>query len=205
MQPLTPSTLRHPLPEHVMAARHKISILEQRALSAGESPRAAARLIAEIRRLSVDLDRLAVEVQDQDETFASTIARLRRAEERAHLLFELSPVACVVIDRDGFVVEGNDAAACLLNLSRRHLPGKPFHRFVSADRVTFLLRLNEVAASGQSDTWGISLRPRERGALRVACTAALEESSGRLCLLLSTCVNGKAPSEPEEPAEPQEP
>ena len=37
MQPLTPSTLRHPLPERVMAARHKISILEQRALSAGDS------------------------------------------------------------------------------------------------------------------------------------------------------------------------
>jgi CheY-like chemotaxis protein len=73
-------------------------------------------------------------------------------------LFQLSPIAYVVTDRDGLILEGNQTFAQLLNLPQSYLPGKPLVVFVDqADRFEFRTRLNQLSSARSLQQWRVRL------------------------------------------------
>ena len=146
---------------------------------------------------SRELDRclrgLQLVAQQLDETFAALKderARLRAAAEeadatmrRARKLFVESPNACLVLHRDGAAIaDANAAASRLLNVSPRHLIGKPFTIFLQQDRDVFLQQLRRTAEAA-ADHWQVTLRPRERAMVQVLVTAIAESGDTASVLL----------------------
>ena len=178
---LDQSSERH-VHDRLGSALYKLAIIEQRANEATESPRAVAKLLGEVRKLVAELQRGFAELEHLM-TRSSTAERAALTSiARSQLLFDLSPVPCVVLEPAGTVVEANPAAAKFLNISHRHLVGKSFPLFLSSDRKGFLLRLLGLPADG-AERWTATLRPRERSA--VACDlAAAPDPEGRILVVI---------------------
>ena len=63
-------------------------------------------------------------------------------------LFEFSPIAFLLTDANGLILEANQAIAHLLNVPHIYLVGKPLAVFVAeGDRRTFRTRLNRLSQS----------------------------------------------------------
>jgi len=169
--------------DRLSTALQRVSLLE-RALENHEVAKGGDRLLSDLRRLSRDLERTLVESRDA----ASGRETLRRtadaASRRATLLFHLAPTPCMVIDRVGTIVDANPAAVRLVNTSLRHLAGRSFPMFVSADREQFLLRLAGLGSGDDPARWPITIRPRERGCRKVVFTVVAEADDQLLVLLL---------------------
>ena len=169
--------------DRLSSALQRVSLLE-RAIESHEVLKGGERLLSDVRRLSRDLERTLVESRDA----AAGRATLRRAADaasrRATLLFHLSPTPCMVIDRVGMIVDANPAAVRLVNTSLRHLAGRAFPMFVSADREQFLMRLAGLGTGDEPARWPITIRPRERGSRNVVFTVVAEANDQLLVLLL---------------------
>jgi len=174
----------HQVQDRLSTALQRVSVLE-RALENHEVLKGGDRLLSDVRRLSRDLERTLVESRDA----ASGRETLRRtadaASRRATLLFHLSPTPCMVIDRVGTIADANPAAVRLVNTSLRHLAGRSFPMFVSADREQFLLRLAALGTGDEPAQWPITIRPRERGCRKVLFTVVAEADDQLLVLLLA--------------------
>jgi PAS domain-containing protein len=81
-------------------------------------------------------------------------------------LFDQMPVACVVTDSSGGVIQGNQAAAELLNMSARHLENRPLTYFVQ-DRDEFFRTLERLPAAAGPVRSTFTVRPRERAPLTI--------------------------------------
>jgi PAS domain-containing protein len=91
-----------------------------------------------------------------------------RAEAAAwERLFAAMPVACVVADRNGCILEANHAAGTLLNLGAKRLRGRNLLLF-SRDRAAFMAIAERAADATDPVEASLVLRPRERKPLPVA-------------------------------------
>ena len=137
-----------------------------------------------LRRVNADLERALVEAQEA----AVSGERLRswayQARQRADLLFLLSPFPCLILDRTSQVIDANAAAARVVNLSQRHLIGKSLQLFVGANRAEFLERLQTLERDAWAVRWPLTIRPRERGLLKVIFTAAVDAENQIVAMLL---------------------
>jgi PAS domain S-box-containing protein len=116
----------------------------------------------------------AAEVEDR----AAASARLAEStRQRYQELYELIPLPYLRTDNRGTILDVNEAAARLLNLSRQAAVGKALSMFVAKDRDTFAARLTELTAGHQVDDWRLQLRPREKH--RMWVTAVLRVSTVR--------------------------
>jgi len=92
-------------------------------------------------------------------------ARSRTAAEKLlqqyQELYDLIPLSYLLTDMRGNILELNEAASRLLNLSRKSVPGKPLSLFV-ADRGNFASRLAQMPMAGGCDDWTLQIRPREK-------------------------------------------
>jgi PAS domain-containing protein len=166
------------------SALHRLATLE-RTVGAADGRVSGERIAGDLRRVVNDIERASVETRDA----ARSREMLRQvgdaASRRAKLLFVLSPIPSFVLDRAGTIVEANPAAAHLVNTSLRHLTGRAFDLFVSAERQKFLLQLTSIEASSDvAAQWPITIRPRERGSRRVMFTVVAENQDLLLALLL---------------------
>lgn len=76
-------------------------------------------------------------------------------------LFQFFPIASLVTDASGVILEANQTIAQLLNMSRDYLIGKPLVVFVAeGDRATFRTHLNQLSQSTGNEIWHTSLSPR---------------------------------------------
>jgi PAS domain-containing protein len=91
---------------------------------------------------------------------------LQQERQDATGLFERIPIASVATDAAGLITEANRHAALLLNVSARHLAGKPLLHFTH-DRVGFLALLQSLPRDGSTSHGTISIRPRERRTMTV--------------------------------------
>ena len=171
------------LHERLTAALYRLTSLEQAASDANGSKyerkllEGMRRAISEFEVLLADLQRAAaraVQLQDAAELAAG----------RAQLLFDLTPSPCLVVDASGTITDANPAAIKLLNVSRRHLTGRPFHLFLARDRELFLQKLGEVGQAAEVETWPIVIRPRERSAVPMTVSVVAEPSCGAIVMLL---------------------
>jgi PAS domain S-box-containing protein len=97
-------------------------------------------------------------------------------------LFDALPIPSVFTDEAGLITSANEAAAELLNLSARHLAGKPMVLFV-ADR-DFFMKLTREANSGEPQSANLTIRPRDRKTRLVECVVQHLPAHSERCWFL---------------------
>lgn len=165
------------------SALYRLATIEQRANDTTESPRAVGKLLGEVRKLTGELQRSFAELQDLIARSTTSQRAAATAIARANLLFELSPVACLILEPVGVVLDANQAAARFLNVSHRHLVGKSFPLFLARDRDDFVQRIQAMRADDAAARWAVTLRPRERSAVECVLVSALDPE-GRVLVML---------------------
>jgi PAS domain-containing protein len=171
------------LEERLATVLHRLASLEQ-SLSSPEPRKPADRVIAEIRKIKAELDRAFVEAQETSTSCRDWRASAEKVQRRADLLFLLSPVPTLVVERTGGVIDANPSAARAVNTSHRHLVGKPFQLYMAADRDAFLARLQSIAPGETPARWRATIRPRERSPIPVLLSAVLDGDDQLLLMLL---------------------
>jgi PAS domain-containing protein len=81
-------------------------------------------------------------------------------------LFQRMPIACGAIDREGLIINANQAASSLLNVSVKHLEGRMLLHFAE-DRPAFMAFLAAVRVEPEVQRVVLTLRPRERASVNV--------------------------------------
>jgi PAS domain-containing protein len=111
---------------------------------------------------------------------------LRHEREDAAGLFERIPIASISTDAAGVIADANRGAALLLNVSARHLAGKPLLHFTQ-DRVAFFALLKSLAREAGTLHVSIPIRPRERRATTVSVVVLRQTPAdpGRLLWFLT--------------------
>ena len=141
---------------------------------AGADEPVLAEALAELGTALEEL-RVSEEQFRADDAYVTTVQSDR---ERYRALFEETPAAYLVTDRDGLVQRANLRASALLGVNRQWLVGKPLASFLQLeDRKSFrqgLLRPGSVDGE-----WDLRLQPRQGTSIRVhATTATLPDSDG---------------------------
>ncbi|WP_416668522.1 response regulator [Egbenema bharatensis] len=98
-------------------------------------------------------------------------------------LFQLSPIAYLVTDSDGVILEANQTIAHLLGVPQRYLPGKPMVLYVAEDdRTAFRTNLNQLSFTPDPHGllyWQVTLSPRSAEPFRAELhVAILRNESG---------------------------
>lgn len=94
-------------------------------------------------------------------------------------LFYSSPIAYLVTDASGVILEANQAIAQLLNVPQRYLAGKPLTVFVApSERLIFHTKLNQLYQTSEVQHWQMSLCPREREPFVAQLNVAIVCNSG---------------------------
>jgi len=166
------------------AALQRLATLERRASAANES-RATHSLLTDFRRLASDLERLFQSLQGGVARQSALQRDVEIASRRASLLLDLTPLPYVLVHTSGVIIEGNAAAAKALNLSQRHLKGKPFDLFLQGNREEFLAKLSALRDSTEPERWVTVVRPRERYPRPFTIVASVE-GPGQVALVLSS-------------------
>lgn len=80
--------------------------------------------------------------------------------QRYNSLYLTLPIACLVTDPNGLILEANEAIAHLLNMPRSYLIGKPLALYVAeSDLRDFRTALNQLSCA-TTQTWEFQLVPR---------------------------------------------
>lgn len=83
-------------------------------------------------------------------------------------LFQFSPIASLVTDVNGVILEANQAIALLLNVPQRYLTGKPLALYVAErDRFAFRTKLAQIVHRSGVQVWQFTLRPRDAAPITV--------------------------------------
>lgn len=102
----------------------------------------------DLRRVVHELEVHQVELQMQNQELLDAQAALTTARDRYASLFDRAPVAYLVLDHTGTILEANDAACALLARPRHRLRQRNLASFVQQDDRPALARhLEEAAAS----------------------------------------------------------
>ena len=102
-------------------------------------------------------------------------AEARQTEGNWQYLFDRLPLAALITDTGGTIVSANRAAALLLNMSAKHLVGKPLLHFVDS-RQKLASTLHAAAAGVTRVEETLTVRPKER-ATREMTIVIVPESS----------------------------
>lgn len=109
-----------------------------------------------------DLQMTFEQMQTSLEAAEVVEAELSQQKQHYQNLFQFSPIAYLLTDADGLILEANQAIAHLLNVPHIYLVGKPLAVFMAeGDRRTFRTRLNRLSQSIGIQTWQMSLCPRD--------------------------------------------
>lgn len=106
-------------------------------------------------------------------------------------LFQFFPIASLITDANGVILEANQAIAQLLNVSPSYLVGKPLVMFVAGgdyplgdlrnNRTIFRTHLNQLSQSTGTQIWRMSLCPRDREPILVELQIAIARNTdGRI-------------------------
>ncbi len=97
---------------------------------------------------------------------------------RYYNLFHGLPIAYLVTDPNGLILEANQALAYLLNVPQQHLSGKPLAVYVAeSDRLQFRTRLNQLSQNQGTQVWQINLCPRNAQPFATQLHVAIARSS----------------------------
>jgi PAS domain-containing protein len=169
--------------ERLGVALQSLAEIEQLADTDGIG-RPAQRLLKLLRQLVSDLEIAFRALQEGAAHQVAVRHDVDAAARRAELLFDLSPLPCVVVRADGVIEQANAAAGRALNTSVRLLQRRPLQLYLGGDRDAFVRWLQGVATSGAPDRWFGQIRPREQRPRDVAVLAA-PESGGQIVIIIT--------------------
>uniref|UniRef100_B8HKS6 Putative PAS/PAC sensor protein n=1 Tax=Cyanothece sp. (strain PCC 7425 / ATCC 29141) TaxID=395961 RepID=B8HKS6_CYAP4 len=76
--------------------------------------------------------------------------------------FDAAPIAYLVADVNGLILQANQAMAQLLNVPQRYLAGKPLTLYLAeTDRANFRTKLNQLSPNAGPQVWQLNLCPRD--------------------------------------------
>lgn len=108
-----------------------------------------------------DLQVIYEQIQTRLEAVEVVEEELFQQKQHYQNLFQFSPIAYLLTDADGLILEANQAIAHLLNVPHIFLVGKPLALFVAEDDLTaFRTQLNRLAQDTGTQVWQMSLCPR---------------------------------------------
>lgn len=190
----------HSLTIRTNAAVGRLADLERRAALAGSTTTPVIR--PALKELGVALEELKAANEHLQAQVSELAAVREQNSELARRLEEFTqvvPIVCVWTDRDGLIVEANNAAAQLFNVARPRLAGKPMMLFLG-DRQAFFSALRALEVPGAADVeLTMDVRPRERRSRAVRLTGRVMKEDHRLCWFIT-----QEPQHPStEPATPR--
>ncbi len=184
----------HTLSMKTAAAATRLAELEsRRERGSGNGSRVIAVALRELQEAIEEL-RVAIEqLNEMSDGMATARVESQKVERRYEEFVAAVPVPTVLSDEGGVISFANEAAAGLLNLSARHLVGKPLLLFV-ADR-DYFLRLASGSTSTEPISGELTIRPRDRKARCVTAQVQHLPAHGQRCWFLmprDTSVPGTA-------------
>jgi PAS domain S-box-containing protein len=161
--------------------RGRPSALRRRAeVALRRQPPAARRAEpADLRRVVHELEVHQVELEMQNQTLLDAQAALMEARDRYASLFDLAPVAYLVLDRAGAILQANEAARRLLGRPRHRLVRRALGGFVAASDRAALARHLEEAAVGPARPLEATLEGRDGRIVRLETVKETTGPAGR--------------------------
>jgi PAS domain-containing protein len=174
--------------EHLGTALQRLSLLQTRVARGADTSRELGRCLSSLQEVAQQVDDAFIALKHERARLRAAAEEAEATMRRARKLFVESPNACLVLNRDGAAItDANAAASRLLNVSPRHLIGKPFTIFLQQDRDIFLQQLRRTAEAA-ADQWQVRLRPRERAMVQVLVTA-IADNGDTAAILLTPAAN----------------
>jgi PAS domain S-box-containing protein len=131
-------------------------------------------LIQSLEELSLSLQELQVaaeELRQQNEALSESRKAVEQERQHYQELFELAPNGYLLTDREASILEVNQTAAQLLNVSSERLVGKPLVVLVEPqERRDFYSQLQQFQKGDSIKNWQIQLQRWRGAALRVSFT-----------------------------------
>lgn len=108
--------------------------------------------------------------------------RIAKEYQHYHKLFHSSPIAYLVTDASGLILEANQAIAKMLNIPQQYLLRKPLAVYVAkGDRLNFYTKLNQLSGVDNIQTWQMNLCPRKEKPFATEMKVAIvRNSSGNI-------------------------
>ena len=154
----------------VQKAINRLEILSQADLPSHEL---TSKLLSELNGALYELQTTAVELLEQNEEMVSSRQTLEEERRRYQELFDFAPDGYLVTDTEGIILDANNAATNLFNVSRSLLVGKPLAIFVrNGEHLVFRTRLAEMKKGivDQNDQWELNLHSGKRTTVPVSIT-----------------------------------
>src|SRR5919202_2781445 len=179
---------REILAQQITLALQRLEELWQRAESlpkaqgerwrpAKEYPEAHQELLMEsLEELSNSLEELQVvteELRQQNEELTESRIALESSRQYYKELFDLAPDGYLVTTQEGIILEANQMAAQLLDVSQKRLVGKPLVVFIAAEqRGDFYCKLSQLQRSESIKNWLVPIAPRQGACFTASLTVA---------------------------------
>jgi PAS domain S-box-containing protein len=143
-----------------------------------ESERRRAELAKAYETLEQTLEELSI----TEEELRQQTLELEKERQRYQNLFDFAPDGYLVTDRNGKIEEANLTIAELLAIDQKYLIGQPLINFIPRqDYQAFHTHLEQLSALKQSQTWEITLEPRNKNSFPAEVTVVgIEDSSKQL-------------------------
>jgi PAS domain S-box-containing protein len=133
-------------------------------------------LMESLEELSNSLEELHVvseELRQQNEELVTSRIALERDHQHYKELFDFAPDGYLVTTPEGIILEANQMAAQLLNVSQKRLVGKPLVVFIAAEqRGDFYCKLSQLQRSESIKNWLVPIAPRYGGCFTASLTVA---------------------------------
>lgn len=118
--------------------------------------------IEELRTALEELHVAEEELHQQNEQLTIANQQVALERQRYQELFDFAPDGYLVTNTEGKILEGNQAAAQLLNISKSFLVGKALVNFIpEEERRAFRTQLLQLSQMQRIQEWEIRLQPRK--------------------------------------------
>lgn len=137
---------------HFQAIRQQIAKLQQENVQEG----------IKIEGVIEDLQVMYEAMQANLEVAILIEQQLLQQNRHYYDLFQAAPIAYLVTDAHGVILEANSAIAQLLNLPANYLVGKPLSLYIlESDRLDFRAKLHQLSDCYENQVWQINLSPQK--------------------------------------------
>lgn len=149
--------------DHLYTARGHANRLAQSVSSGGRlAEEAWPEVIEELQTALEELTVAEEELHEQNDALLGARLEIEVERQRFRDLFDSAPVAYIVTNIHGVILQANHAAAHLLNVSRPYLEGKPLVNFLpNSERRDFRSALLMLEREGGRREWKVMLLPRD--------------------------------------------
>lgn len=135
---------------------------------------------------SEELTVVSEELRQQNQELIEARQALESERDKYQSLFDLSPDAYLITDPEGVILEANQVAADLFNVSQRFLAGKPLVNFVpQAERRQFRSEFLKLYRAERAWEWATQVQPRNGQSCDIAVKVSINRNASGQTVSLS--------------------